>query len=68
MPKTLVDIPEATLALAQRNLGTTTKRETIERALEAVNATAAQLALLDSITDGAEFATFTPEFLATVRH
>lgn len=34
MAKTLVDIPEDKLARAQARLGTATKRETVERALD----------------------------------
>jgi Arc/MetJ family transcription regulator len=41
MARTVVDLDEATLAFAQRQLGTKTKRETINRALAIAAGTSA---------------------------
>ncbi|MDG4832648.1 type II toxin-antitoxin system VapB family antitoxin [Solwaraspora sp. WMMD1047] len=41
MARTVIDLDEATLALAQRQLGTKTKRETINRALAIAAGTSA---------------------------
>ncbi|BCJ63750.1 type II toxin-antitoxin system VapB family antitoxin [Polymorphospora rubra] len=41
MTRTVIDLDDATLALAQRQLGTKTKRETINRALAIAAGTSA---------------------------
>jgi Arc/MetJ family transcription regulator len=65
--KTLVDIPADKLARAQARLGTATKRETVERALDLVLEHAEQRDLISSVAAGQVSPHFTPELLAEVR-
>lgn len=67
MAKTLVDIPEDKLARAQARLGTATKRETVERALDLVLHQAEQRDLITAVAAGQVSSHFTPEALAEVR-
>lgn len=67
MAKTLVDIPEDKLARAQARLGTATKRETVERALDLVLQQAEQRDLIVAVAAGRVSPNFTPETLAEVR-
>lgn len=67
MAKTLVDIPEDKLARAQARLGTSTKRETVERALDLVLQQAEQRDLIMAVAAGRVSSNFTPEALAEVR-
>jgi len=65
--KTLVNIPEDKLARAQARLGTATKRETVERALDLVLQQAEQRDLIEAVAAGRVSPNFTPETLAEVR-
>ena len=67
MAKTLVDIPADKLARAQARLGTITKRETIERALDLVLQQAEQRDLIAAVAEGRVSPHFTPEVLAEAR-
>lgn len=67
MAKTLVDIPAEKLARAQARLGTTTKRETVERALDLVLQQAEQRDLILAVAAGQVSSNFTPEVLTEVR-
>jgi Arc/MetJ family transcription regulator len=65
--KTLVDIPADKLARAQARLGTATKRETVERALDLVLEQAEQRDLISFVAAGQVSPHFTLELLAEVR-
>ena len=52
MTKTLIDIDDAALAAAGRELGTSTKKETVNRALREVAASAARRRDLTRLIDG----------------
>ena len=67
MAKTLVDIPADKLARAQARLGTASKRETVERALDLVLQQAEQRDLILAVAAGQVSPHFTPEVLAEVR-
>ncbi|TQN42937.1 VapB protein of antitoxin of type II toxin-antitoxin system [Blastococcus colisei] len=67
MAKTLVDIPADKLARAQARLGTATKRETVERALDLVLEQAEQRELIMAVAAGQVSSHFTPEVLGKVR-
>lgn len=67
MAKTLVDIPENKLTAAAAALGTGTKRETVERALDLVIQQDAQRRLIAAISAGEVSPRFTPDELARVR-
>lgn len=67
MAKTLVDIPEEKLTAAQAALGTRSKRETVERALDLVIQQQQQRDLILAVAAGEVSANFTPEALAAVR-
>ncbi len=67
MAKTLVDIPAEKLAEAQAVLGTTSKRSTVEAALDLVLQQARQRAMIEAVAAGEVAADFDPEFLARIR-
>lgn len=67
MARTLVDIPAEKLAAAQRHLGTTSKRATIEQALDLVNRRAAQHEAMRVFAEDEQYADWGPELLAKVR-
>ncbi|SFC52189.1 DUF2191 domain-containing protein [Klenkia taihuensis] len=67
MAKTLVDIPAEKLAEAQAVLGTTSKRSTVEAALDLVLMQARQRAMIEAVAAGEVFPDFDAEFLAKVR-
>jgi Arc/MetJ family transcription regulator len=49
MTRTLIDIDDAALAAAAQELGTTTKVETVNRALKEIASRSARLALLEDL-------------------
>jgi Arc/MetJ family transcription regulator len=65
--KTLVDIPAEKLAEAQAVLGTTSKRSTVEAALDLVLLQARQRAMIEAVAAGEVASDFTPEFFAQIR-
>ena len=65
--KTLVDIPPEKLAEAQAVLGTTSKRSTVEAALDLVLLQARQRALIEAVAAGEVFPEFDAAALARVR-
>ncbi len=67
MPKTLVDIPEDKLAAAQAVLGTSSKRATVERALDLVLQQAHQRDLIEAVAAGEVSGHFSPAEFARVR-
>jgi hypothetical protein len=65
--KTLVDLPPEKVAAARAALGTGSKRETIERALDLVIQQAQQRALVEAVASGEVSPDFGPESLAQAR-
>ena len=53
MTRTVIDVDDASLAAAAEVLGTSTKAETVNRALAEVAARRARLAFLDSLDEAA---------------
>lgn len=54
MTRTLIDIDDEALAAAKRELGTTTKVETVNRALTEIATRSERLALLDHLLTSAD--------------
>ncbi len=66
MARTQVDIPEDKLVAARKLLGASSKRETVERALDIVLRQHSQLAFIDALAAG-RFEGFTPAAVEDLR-